>query len=639
VSNKKLHLKRAIALLPAALRRGGGLRGTMAKAIRLYQREGFVGIQRGLRIVQTALDSDGFDRNDYAEWVRRYDTLTDEKRVELRAYIETLPVKPLISVVMPVYNTKSEWLREAIESVRTQIYPHWELCMADDASTDKAIRPILERYAKEDPRIKIVFRQENGHISAASNSALELVASEWVALLDSDDLLAEHALLWVADAINRHPQARLIYSDEDKVNKSGTRFSPYFKCDWNVDLFYSHNMYNHLGVYHAALLRDLSGFRLGFEGSQDYDIVLRCSEHIKPSQIHHIPRILYHWRAHAQSTSQAVNAKPYAFSAGKRALDEHLKRQGVNATAELLDIGMYRIRYALPDVLPLVSLIIPTRNRLQLLRKCIESILKKTTYPNYEILIIDNGSDELATLRGLEQLQSDPRIRVVRDDRPFNFSELNNAAVKLARGQIVGLLNNDLEVISPEWLSEMASHALRPEVGVVGARLWYFDKTLQHAGVVLGVGDVAGHAHKHLPRYRYGYFGRASLIQSFSAVTAACLVIRKSVYEEVGGFNEADLQVAFNDIDFCLRVREAGYRNIWTPYAELYHYESTTRGFEDRPEKQARFAREIHYMKQRWGDQLLSDPAYSPNLTLDREDFSLAWPPRIALFPPAGSIS
>jgi glycosyltransferase involved in cell wall biosynthesis len=575
-------------------------------------------------------DSCEFDRNDYAEWIRRYDTLTDESRATMRDRIDNFVRKPLISVVMPTHNPKPEWLIEAIESIRKQIYPCWELCIADDASTDKAIRPILESYAREDRRIKVVFREKNGHVSAASNSALVLATGEWVALLDHDDLLALHALFWVVDAINQNPYACLIYSDEDKIDDSGRRLDPYFKCDWNVDLFYSQNMFSHLGVYRADLLNEIGGFREELEGSQDYDLALRCLERIEPKQIHHIPRVLYHWRMHAESTEKSGDAKSCALLAGERALNDHFQRQNVNARAELVGFG-YRVHHVLPDVPPLVSLIIPTRNGLQLIRQCVESILKKTTYPNYEILIVDNGSDDPATLQYFKELQSDPRIRVVRDDRPFNYSALNNAAVKLARGEVVGLLNNDLEVISPEWLSEMVSHALRPGVGAVGARLWYPNNTLQHGGVVIGLGGVAGHSHKHLPQKMSGYFWRASLIQSFSAVTAACLVIRKSVYEEVGGFNEDDLQIAFNDIDFCLRVREAGYRNIWTPYAELYHHESATRGYEDTPERQARFAKEVQYMKQRWGDTLLNDPAYSPNLTLGHDDFSLAWPPRVEL--------
>ena len=565
----------------------------------------------------------------YPGWIGEFDTLDDQRRAAMREQVDGFSCKPLISVVMPVYNPNPVWLEEAIASVRTQIYPNWELCIADDMSPDPAIRPLLERYAQLDKRIKLVFREQNGHISAASNSAVALAQGEWIALLDHDDVLAEHALFWVADTINRHSECRLIYSDEDKIDETGSRSGAYFKCDWNPDLFYSQNMFSHLGVYQTDLVREVGGFRIGLEGSQDYDLALRCIERIAPEQIKHIARVLYHWRIHADSTAYSSEAKPYAMIAGERAINEHLDRLGVNAEAESVGYG-YRVRYALPERLPLVSLIIPTRNGLRLLRQCVESILAKTTYEPYEILIVDNGSDDPATLRYLKGLASESCIRVIRDDRPFNYSELNNSAAKLARGEILGLINNDIEVISPDWLSEMVSHALRPEVGAVGARLWYADDTIQHAGVVLGVHGIAGHAHRFLPRDHVGYCGRASLIQSFSVVTGACLLVRKSIYEELGGLNEIELQVACNDVDFCLRLREAGYRNIWTPYAELYHHESATRGFDDTPEKLARSANEIAFMQRRWGEALLHDPAYSPNLSLDAEDFSLAWPPRVA---------
>jgi len=315
--------------------------------------------------------------------------------------------------------------------------------------------------------------------------------------------------------------------------------------------------------------------------------------------------------------------------ASKRAISEHLERRNVAGRVQRLEhLGMYRVRYELPMPMPLVSLIIPVRNELKLTQACITSILRKTTYDNYEILVVDNGSDDKRVLNYLQSLKSDPRIRIIRDDRPFNFPALNNAAVKEARGEVLALVNNDIEVISADWLSEMVSHAVRSEIGAVGARLLYPDGTLQHGGVILGIGGVAGHANKGLLRYKNGYFCRAVIIQSVSAVTAACLVIRKELYEKVGGFNE-DLRVAFNDIDFCLKIREAGYRNLYTPYAELYHHESATRGYENTSEKQVRFEAESRYMKQRWGKLLLNDPAYSPNLTLEREDFSLAWPPRV----------
>lgn len=625
--------KHLVRITSSAFRMGGGPRETLKKAIGLYRREGFSGLKRGIRIVQTGgeikpgIGSDAFDRNDYAEWVRRYDTIDDAKRQKCRTLCDGLASKPKISVVMPTYNSNPEWLIEAIESVRNQIYPNWELCIADDASPDSSIRPILERYAREDKRIKVVFREHNGHISAASNSALEMATGEWTALLEHDDLLAEHALFWVADAINQNPEARLVYSDEDKIDKASRRLSPYFKCDWNVNLFYSHNMFSHLGVYHTILLRQIGGFRLGLEGSQDYDLALRCIERIKPSQIHHVPRVLYHWRMHAESTAHSAETKPYAMLAGERALNEHFQRQNIDAKAKLVGYG-YRVRYALPEKKPLVSLIIPTRNGLQLIKQCIESIRAKTTYKNFEILVIDNGSDDPDVLNYFASFDGDSKVRVIRDDSPFNYSALNNRAVLHADGEFVGLLNNDVEVISPEWLDEMLSLANQPGKGAIGACLWYPNETLQHGGVITGLGGVAGHSHKHLPRGACGHSSRARLTQGMSAVTAACLIIKKSIYLEVGGLNEADLQVAFNDVDFCLKVREAGYQNVWTPFAELYHHESATRGFDDTPEKQARFSREVAYMKSTWGASLLNDPAYSPNLTLDHDDFSLAWPPR-----------
>ena len=559
----------------------------------------------------------------YAEWLAGFTGAAPP----VIAAARPVSAGPLLSVVMPAFNTSVPWLLQAVRSVMEQSYPHWELCIADDASTDPAMKTALDGLA-DDSRIRIVRRPQNGHISAASNSAIEIASGKWLVLLDHDDELAPDALFWIAEAINRHPGCQLIYSDEDKIDESGVRSDPYFKPDWNPDLFLSQNMFSHLGAYRADLVRSVGGFRVGLEGSQDYDLALRCAEKICPDQIVHIPRVLYHWRIHAGSTAHAMEAKPYAMVAGERALNEHLQRRGLDATAEAVGYG-YRVRYALPASPPLVSLIIPTRNGLKLLKQCIDSIVAKTDYPRYELIVVDNGSDDKATLRYLALLAERANVWVMRDDRPFNYSALNNAAVRVARGEVLGLLNNDLEVINADWLTEMVSHALRPEIGAVGARLWYGDDTLQHAGVVLGIHGVAGHVHRFLPRSNVGYCGRAALIQSFSAVTGACLVVRKSIYEAVGGLNETALQVACNDIDFCLKVRKAGYRNLWTPYAELYHHESASRGFDDTPEKQARSAKEVAYMNQHWGDLLRDDPAYNPNLTLDSEDFGLAWPPRV----------
>ena len=610
-------------LLPRILTIGGGLRGSLIKALRVLRDEGLFGVKQRIRYV--AIGRPPLLHS----WIRRYDTLTDASRATIKQIIAKLAIKPVISVVMPVYNPRPEWLQEAIESVRSQLYPHWELCMADDASTDLRVRELLEQYAREDTRIRIVFRENNGHISAASNSALALATGEYIALLDHDDVLAEHAFYWVADAINRHPDAGLIYSDEDKIDEHGSRHDPYFKCDWNHDLFLSHNLVTHLGVYRTSLVRSLEGCREGFEGAQDYDLALRCIERLRADQIIHIPRILYHWRSHKGSTAQDAVSKPYAVLAGARAINEHFQRLKIRATAEALPQGHYRVRYALPSPPPLVTLIIPTRNGLALLRRCVSSVLEKTDYPNYEVLIVDNGSDDRDVLEFLDRVVADRRAQVRRDDRPFNFSALNNRAVEVARGELVGLINNDIEVVNRSWLTEMVGIALQPGVGAVGARLWYPDNTLQHGGIVLGVGGVAGHSHRRLPRGADGYFNRANLIQSLSAVTAACMIIRKRIYLEAGGLDEKHLAVAFNDVDFCLKVRELGYRNVWTPYAELYHHESATRGYEDSPEKRGRFATEVAYMKQRWGTILRNDPAYSPNLTLDREDFSIAWPSRL----------
>ncbi len=618
--------------LLAASRSSGGLMPLMKRTVAILQSEGWQGVTRRRVYYGHRLDYIAH----YNQWLQRHEECTDDTRAIMRARIKASAHQPLISVIMPTYNPDPKWMIEAIESVRRQLYPYWELCIADDASPDPRVRRTLERYAARDSRIKLVFRNANGHISAASNSAVDIATGDFVALLDHDDLLAEHALFWVVDAINRHPEAKLLYSDEDKIDITGERCDPYFKCDWNPDLFYSHNLITHLGVYQTELVRAIGGFRVGYEGAQDYDLALRCIERIEPRDVVHIPRLLYHWRMHAGSTAAGMAAKPYALDAGRRAIQEHLDRRGVAGCVESMpQLGMYRVHYELPDPPPLVSLIIPMRNGLELIRTCITSMLEKTTYANYEVLIVDNGSDDPRTLAYLDSLKAEARIRVLRDDRPFNFSALNNAAVNQARGSVVGLINNDIEVISPDWLSEMVSHALRPEVGAVGARLLYPNDTLQHGGVILGIGGVAGHAHKGLVSDQHGYFCRARLLQSFSAVTAACLVIRKDLYVKAGGFDE-DLRVAYNDIDFCLRVREMGYRNIYTPYAELYHHESATRGYEDTPEKQFRLEQEAQFMKKRWGELLVNDPAYSPNLTLERQDFSFAWPPRVPQLRAAG---
>jgi GT2 family glycosyltransferase len=569
------------------------------------------------------------DGNDYAAWIVAHDTLDDAARAAIRERIAAMPSTPSISVLLPVYNTPERWLRRCLDSMLAQLYPHWQLCIADDASTESHVRRVMDEYAAREPRIKVVQRAENGHISAASNSALKLASGDWIALLDHDDELPEHALYHVARAILDHPDAALIYSDEDKITEDGTRFDPYFKPDWNPELFLSQNMISHLGVYSTHLVRELGGFRKGFEGSQDYDLALRVIEHIKPEQIVHVPRILYHWRAIRGSTALATQEKNYAAQAAIDAVRDHLHRIGKEANVEPGELGYHNVRYALAAPEPPVSLIVPTRDRVDLLRTSVGSVLECTDYPDLELIIIDNQSSDPETLAWMDEVSAnDSRVRILRFDEPFNFSRMNNFAVSHASGSIVGLLNNDIEAHDGNWLREMVRHATRDEIGAVGAKLYYPDGRIQHAGVIVGYLGVAGHAYCGKPHDHSGQMGRAFLTQNLSAVTAACLLIRKSVYLEVGGMNE-ELGVAFNDVDFCLRIQRAGYRNVWTPHAELVHHESASRGHENTPEKQARFEGEVRKMQAIWGESLLSDPAYNPNLSLVGEPYALADAPRI----------
>ncbi|WP_230412957.1 glycosyltransferase family 2 protein [Paraburkholderia antibiotica] len=568
----------------------------------------------------------------YENWIA-INEVSPERYPSLAEAAREWQHQPLISLVMPTYNSPAEYLRKALDSVIAQVYTNWEFCIADDKSTQPHVKEILDEYAARDPRIKVVYRPTNGHISAATNSALDLVSGEFTGLLDHDDELHPLALYYVAELIQHHPQAALIYSDEDKITVEGKRYDAYFKCDFNYDLFLSQNMISHFGVYRTSVLREIGGFREGLEGSQDYDLALRVLEAAGPQAIHHIPRVLYHWRVLPESTASSADAKPYAVIAATRAIDEHLKRSNIAAKVQAADDAvMYqRIIYSLPKQEPSVEIIIPTRDGADLVKQCVDSIRERTTYGNYLITIIDNGSQKPETFELFKSYENDARIRVVRDDSPFNYSALNNRVAMASQCELVCLLNNDIEVITPEWLSELVSIALQDNVGAVGAKLLYPDDTVQHAGVFLGMGGLAGHGHKYLPRNAPGYFSRAVLRNAVSAVTAACLVIRTSIFREVNGLDE-DLVIAFNDVDFCLRVREAGYRNVWTPFAELYHHESASRGYEDTPEKMARFVEEIDYVKKRWGDALWNDPFYSPNLSIDSTEFVMTMSPRLPKF-------
>lgn len=560
----------------------------------------------------------------YKKWLAQHPDLMDAIADQT---LRQLAVQPLISVVMPVYNPNPEHLAACIGSVQQQSYGNWELCIADDASTDPVVAEVLARYARADARVRVCYREENGHICAASNSALALARGEYVALVDHDDLLAPHAFLHLVQAINDHPDAGIFYTDEDKIDAGGHFYDPHFKPDWNPELILAQNYVSHLGMFRKDLIDAVGRFREGFEGAQDHDLLLRCvAELADPArQVVHIPRVLYHWRSSEGSTALAGSEKRYAAQAGLKAVNDYLQTRGADAVAEAGRFpNTFRVRYALPEPEPLVSLLVPTRNGVEILRPCVDAILERTAYRHLELLILDNQSDCPETLAYMEEVsRRDERVRVIRWDYRFNYSAINNFGVEQARGSIVGLINNDIEPINSDWLSEMVSQVARPAVGCVGAKLYYPNNKLQHGGVILGIGGVAGHSHKFADRDAPGYFYRLMLTQNLSAVTGACLLVRKEVFEEVGGLDEEHLKIAFNDVDLCLKVREAGYRNVWTPHAEAYHHESISRGKEDTPEKQARFASEVAYMKERWRSQLENDPAYNPNLTRAFEDFSL----------------
>lgn len=557
-------------------------------------------------------------------------TSSGANRIALERQLAALIEQPLISILLPVYNPDLELLKQAIESVRRQVYGRWELCLTDDASTDPGVRPLLESSAAADHRLKVAFRDQNGHISACSNSALALATGEFCGLLDQDDVLDERALALVALESGAHPEAGLIYSDEDKINTEDVCSEPYYKTDWNPALFLAQNFINHFSVYRTALLRAIGGFREGYEGSQDYDLALRVLEQLRADQVRHIPRVLYHWRTVPGSLASVVDAKPYARDAARRALRDHLARVGISGAVVACpeNTELHRVIYDLPEEPPLVSIIIPTRNRADLLRRCVSSVREKTAYEPLEIIIVDNGSAEQDAREYLHELESSDDVRVLQDDGPFNFSRLNNQAVAVARGSVLAFLNNDIEPQNSDWLREMVSQALQPATGAVGARLWYPDGNLQHAGVIVGLGGVAGHAFYRAPRDDGGYFSRAWLQTNYSAVTGACMVVRRELFDAAGGFDETNLPVSFNDVDFCLKLRALGYNAVWTPTANLIHYESASRGHNASASERVQFLREATFMQQKWGAELLHDPFYNPNLSLTLPGFEVAVPPR-----------
>tara|TARA_R110002072_G_scaffold11431_2_gene51642 strand:+ start:940 stop:3411 length:2472 start_codon:yes stop_codon:yes gene_type:complete len=570
--------------------------------------------------------------NAYGFWIKHHETRSPADRKAIATHQADLALRPLISVVMPVYNSAPDYLRAAIGSVQNQLYDNWELCIADDASSNPQTRQVLREESSRDPRIKLIFREENGHISAASNTALELAAGEFVALMDHDDLLPDHALYFLALEINSHPDLDIIYSDEDKIDEAGRRYEPYFKTDWNHELFLGQNIISHLGAYRTRLLKEIGGFRLGFEGSQDYDLALRAVGATQPEKIRHIPRVLYHWRNFASAETFSITQQDRARETARRALKEHLEQQSVAVAAieaAPLSPGYHRVRRAWPDDWPLVSLIVPTRDKVGLLRGCIEGLRHKTDYPKLEILIVDNGSEEPETFAYFEELKADARVKILSYGAAFNFSAINNFAARQAKGQLLGLINNDIEIIHDDWLKEMVSHLLRDEVGAVGAKLYYGDGSIQHGGVVIGMGGVAGHVFRYWSHADPGYMGWLGLTREVSCCTAACLLVKKTVYEEVGMLDEKNFAVAFNDVDFCMKIRQQGHKIIWTPHAELYHLESASRGSDLAEEKIDRFKREIQVMEDRWGATLHTDPHYNPNLCYIVDEFGYAFPPRL----------
>ncbi|EOJ90551.1 glycosyltransferase family 2 protein [Enterococcus faecalis] len=557
----------------------------------------------------------------YPNWLARNEVLDIEAMTQ---EIATFHYQPKISIAMPVYNVEEKWLRLCIDSILNQVYTNWELCMADDASTDPNVKKILTEYQQLDERIRVVFREQNGHISEATNSALAIATGEFVALLDNDDELAINAFYEVVKVLNENPELDLIYSDEDKIDMDGNRSDPAFKPDWSPDLLLGTNYISHLGVYRRSILEEIGGFRKGYEGSQDYDLVLRFTEKTTKERIKHIPKVLYYWRMLPTSTAVDQGSKGYAFEAGLRAVQDALVRRGINGHATHgAANGLYDVYYDIESE-KLVSIIIPTKNGYKDVQRCVSSIIEKTTYQNYEIIMADNGSTDpkMHELYAEFEQQLPGRFFVESIDIPFNFSTINNRAAKKAHGEYLLFLNNDTEVITENWLTLMVSFAQQERIGCVGAKLLYPNNTVQHAGVILGLGGVAGHGHYGYPHGDLGYFGRLAINVNYSAVTAACLLMKKADFDAVGGFEEA-FTVAFNDVDLCLKVQALGRDNVWLHEAELYHFESQTRGYDDTGKKKKRFEQEKVMMEEKWGPLIENDPFYNPNLTRDIPNFSL----------------
>lgn len=539
----------------------------------------------------------------------------------LEERLALLPDRELFSVLVPVFDPDIELLRACLDSIIAQSYPDWEACLVDDASTNPAVRDLLREYADRDPRFRIHFRRKNGHISRTSQDALEMARGEFVGLLDHDDELARHALLLMAEALRDHPQAVVVYSDEDKLDASGMRCDPHFKPDFDLDRLLGHNYIAHLLVARRSEVLSRGGFRAGMEGSQDHDLVLRLVANQPSTAIIHLPEILYHWRKHARSTAQQLDSKPYALEAGRRAVLSYLVSERQDARVDLDLLGQcLRVRWAIPPNAPRVSIIVSARDGFALLSRCTRTLLDDTDYPNFELVVIDDGSRDPATLRYLDKVREDERVVVVRCPDAPNALALNNLAALKSTGLVLAFVSEAIQPVDAGWLREMVSHAIRPGVGAVGAKLLYPDGRIRHGGVVLDASGIAGPAFESRPGTDYGYFSKLRIAHTVSAVTAACLVVERRKFESVGRFDAEGL-IAFGDVDLCLRLRAAGLRNVLTPHAVLTYRDSASNGTST--DEQEHLARERQIMRERWEPQLRSDPYYNPHLTSERADYGL----------------
>ena len=558
----------------------------------------------------------------YQKWIRHH--LPDRNELEKQKKT-SFGYRPKISFVVPLYKTPEKYLRRLTESFQEQTYSNWELCFSDGSGAQSPLTELLKELTAKDNRIKYVSHEEPLQISENTNSAIEIATGDFIAFADHDDELTPNALFECVKAINEKPQTLVIYTDEDKMSMDGHKFfQPHFKPDYNPDLLCTVNYICHLFVVSRKVIEKVGGLRSEFDGAQDYDFVLRCVEAVKDEEICHIPKILYHWRCHEDSTAENPESKLYAFEAGRRAVQAHYERTGIHAEVFKGEyLGLYRTKF-IRDHDPLISIIIPNKDHIDDLKRCMESIEQKSTYKNYEYIIVENNSTDSATFEYYKKLEAEnPKVRMVYWDGVFNYSAINNYGASFAKGEYLLLLNNDTEIINPDCLEELLGYCMRKDVGAVGARLYYEDDTIQHAGVVIGFGGIAGHCFVQQKRGTTGYCHRIICAQDYSAVTAACMMVKKSAFDAVGGLSE-ELAVAFNDIDFCMKLRKAEYLIVYNPYAELYHYESKSRGLEDTPEKVARFNKEIATFEKKWPEILENgDPYYNPNLTLKSQDFSL----------------